>query len=198
MKNKKAAFEMSITTIVILVIAVIMLILGLVFVRTIMCRAIFMVSSTTEGAQKEIEKLFAGQGGEVNCMGTGTSLATVVPGRPNVIACGFSAPQQGSYAYQFDVESHIPGVTAQEIKQYWIVGSLQGSAPGIPGQTTYLDFVIKPPKEAPEGWITIRATGGKVIFTPTGQGGQGQAREIAMRDMRFEIKSLGWMRETVC
>ena len=179
----------------ILVIAVVMLILGLFLVKTIMCRAINMVSKTSEGAEKEIEKLFVEQGGEINCIGTGTSMATIIPGRPNVIACGFNAPSEGTYHYELEIKSNLPGITSEEIKNYWIVGELSGDIPGIPGQTTYMEIVINPPKEAPEGWITIKAKDGKVQFTPSGGGKQ---RSIAMRTMRFEIRSLGWMRETMC
>lgn len=57
-KNKKAALELSIGTIVILVIAMSMLILGLILVRTIFTGAKYNVETMNEKVKGEINKLF--------------------------------------------------------------------------------------------------------------------------------------------
>ncbi len=57
-KNKKAALEMSIGTIVILVLAMSMLILGLVLVRTIFTGAKYNVETMNKKVEAEINKLF--------------------------------------------------------------------------------------------------------------------------------------------
>jgi len=59
MKNKKAAFEMSITTLVIIVIAVVMLILGLVFVRQIFGVATRSVSVVDEQVKNQLKTMFS-------------------------------------------------------------------------------------------------------------------------------------------
>ena len=64
MKNKKAAFEMSITTVVVIVIAVVMLILGLVFVGRIFEVATESVDIIDEQVKNELINLFEQGGGK--------------------------------------------------------------------------------------------------------------------------------------
>ena len=56
--NKKAAFELSIGTIVILVLAMSMLILGLILIRTIFTGAKYNVETMNKKVEAEINKLF--------------------------------------------------------------------------------------------------------------------------------------------
>jgi len=57
MKNKKGAFQLSVTTIVVIVIAVVLLSLGLVFVRGIFNKMDFLTLDAFETADAEIGKL---------------------------------------------------------------------------------------------------------------------------------------------
>jgi hypothetical protein len=57
-KNKKAALELSMTTIVVLVLAMSMLILGLVLVKTIFSGAKYNVEQMNQKVEDEIGKLF--------------------------------------------------------------------------------------------------------------------------------------------
>jgi hypothetical protein len=57
-KNKRAALELSIGTIVILVLAMSMLILGLILIRTIFSGAKFNVETMNQKVESEINKLF--------------------------------------------------------------------------------------------------------------------------------------------
>ena len=65
MKNKRAGFEMSITTLVVIVIAVVMLILGLVLVRQIFGTATETVTIIDEQVKNELMNLFGEQGKEM-------------------------------------------------------------------------------------------------------------------------------------
>ncbi|PIU75594.1 hypothetical protein COS75_03425 [Candidatus Pacearchaeota archaeon CG06_land_8_20_14_3_00_35_12] len=58
LKEKRAAFELSMTTVVIIVLAMTMLILGLVLIRTIFTGAKYNVESINEKVKGEINKLF--------------------------------------------------------------------------------------------------------------------------------------------
>lgn len=60
--NKKAGFEMSITTLVVIVIAVVMLILGLVFVRQIFGTASKSISIVDEQVRSKLQTLFGETG----------------------------------------------------------------------------------------------------------------------------------------
>jgi hypothetical protein len=64
MKNKKAAFEMSISTVVVIVIAVVMLILGLAFVGNIFETATKSVDIIDEQVQNELINLFGQSSGK--------------------------------------------------------------------------------------------------------------------------------------
>jgi len=185
MKNKKAAFEMSITTVVILVIAVIMLILGLVFVRTIMCRGLQMAATTLEGAENEINKFFGQEvGKEIVCMGTKTPLV-IVPGRYNVVGCGFRPDVRTTYSYEFTLESAMVVGTGESITataRTWITEATEGTITVEPGETLYATFGIQPPKKAPHTILVFKV---KI--------------DGADKDrMRFEVRPIGWLQERVC
>lgn len=87
-KDKKAAFEMSITTLVIIVIAVVILILGLVFVRQIFGVATRSVSQVDLQVRSQLQKLFGETGRdivvytkEVNIKPTGESISIAFAAR---------------------------------------------------------------------------------------------------------------------
>ena len=187
MKQKRAAFEMSITTIVIITIAVIMLILGLVFVRTIMCGALNIAVGTIEGAQDELNKLFGEQRGtEVVCMGVTKGL-DIAPGNYNVVGCGLKPTVQTTYNYKYTITS-AKDINGNNINtQGWITESLTGSKTVGAGSTEYVTFAIRPPSDAPEGMIVINVevskSGSGVVASPT---------------MRLNIRRVGWIQQTVC
>ena len=68
-KNKKAAIEMSIGTIVVIVIAMVMLIMGVVLVRKIMCGGILLTDKITRETESEITNLFGSDDFGVRCVG---------------------------------------------------------------------------------------------------------------------------------
>ncbi len=190
MKNKKAAFEMSITTIIIIVIAVVMLILGLVFVRTIMCGALDIATTTLDGAQSEINKLFGEERGEeITCMGTGTRKLAIVPGAYNVIGCGLKPNVRKDYTYSFEIDTAydsygdiIPGTDS------WLRESPTGTVKNVDaGQIGYATIGIQPPENAPEGTLVI------LIDISDNKGGT-----FPTTKMRLDIKRVGWLQESVC
>ena len=90
--NKKAAFEMTMGTIVIIVLAVSMLILGLVLTKKIMCSGIGLTSEIDAKVNKEIQTLFQDTGQEIVCLGSGTGdPITLVPGRLNMVYCAINS-----------------------------------------------------------------------------------------------------------
>jgi len=83
-KNKKGGFEMSITTLVVIVIAVVMLILGLVFVRQIFGTATKSVSVIDQQVRDKLKTMF-GEGAGI--VATYTQTVDIKPGTQ-----GFSFP----------------------------------------------------------------------------------------------------------
>ena len=54
MKSKKAAIELSMTTIVVVVLSLTLLIMGFILVRSIMCTAIGLTSDVGDKAKKQV------------------------------------------------------------------------------------------------------------------------------------------------
>lgn len=154
-KNKNG-FEMSINTIVILVIAVTMLILGIVLVKTIMCGAMNLAASTNEGAQAQIDKLFGEEKGDVvSCMGISTPM-DVIPGDYNIIGCGFKATSTSNYVYNYTITSANKNTVRTWIPEADANGVIKGEITVPAGQVGYGTFSLRPDEFADEELITLK------------------------------------------
>jgi len=67
--KRKAAIELSMTTVVVIVLAMTMLALGLTLVRTLFKGAIFTAQGLSENTQKEIDKIFSEEGKDLVLVG---------------------------------------------------------------------------------------------------------------------------------
>lgn len=92
-KNKKAGFEMSMTTIVVIVIAVVLLVLGLVFVRQIFGTATKSVSQVDLQVRNQLQKMLGEEGKDITIYSKEVS---VKPGTDFTIAFGATNPAGGS------------------------------------------------------------------------------------------------------
>ncbi len=184
MINKKAAIELSMTTVIVIVLSVVMLVLGLALIKTISCGAMKIASTTMEGAQDEINTLFGEEKGqEIGCMGTKQTF-TIVADRYNVVGCGISPEVATTYNYEFKIESvtTIDGRDITTEAKKWITEKLSGSVTAGPGKITTATFSIRPPKDAPRAIVVV---------TP-------KFNNIDYNRMRFEARSLGWLRDNIC
>lgn len=180
LKNKKAAFEMSITTIVILVIAMTMLILGMILVRKMMCGAIGLTGDISEKVKGQIDDLFQSQGGEVQCVGSGTQAVDLIPGKTNYIWCGIRA--SASAQYDITIASSTP-----QLSTLGLVGTAGWSGTISPSDNMPKKIIrLNVPKEASEGPVIV-----KVTIKRAGQ-------IISTQDLDFNIRRLDWFRGTVC
>ena len=146
--KKRSAIEMSMNTVIILIIAVSMLALGLVLVRRIMCGAIGLTGTSMEKAQKAIDKLFEEQGGDFQCLGGGGEPPQLIPGKTHYIWCSFSSG--GTYTFTLE-EANKPDERIQ-------IGSLISNwrIEVSPGDTSPKRiFSIFIPKDAREGDLII-------------------------------------------
>jgi hypothetical protein len=181
--KRKAAIELSMTTVIVIVLSVIMLVMGLMLIKTISCGSIKLASTTLEGAQDQINELFSSESGaEIACMGTKQTFA-VIPNKYNVVGCGFNPEVQTTYTYNYEIVSAISGgkdITSQV--RTWIPEKMSGTLTAAPGKVTTATFGISPPSNAPRTIIVIR---------PTVNG-------ASENTMRFDVKSVGWIGENVC
>ncbi len=183
-KSKKGALEMSISTIVIIVIAITMLILGIVFVRSIMCGALGLTGDLNDKVKDEINDLFGSTGGEVQCIGASGEPIKVEPGKLNVIYCAIRAPQAAKYSIMVTDYSAAYSIKS-EIKSWMLDDSWEGTvAPNddIPKKIIRLNI----PKEAPDDSVQIQ-----VIIKKEGT-------IISTQDLDFQISRAGFFRAAMC
>lgn len=182
--NKKAALELSIGTIVIIVIAITMLILGIVFVRSVMCGALSLTGEINNRVKGEINRLFGATGAEVQCIGSSGEPVRMIPGKVNIIYCGIKAPQTAKYSVSL-VDYNAVYSTKSEIKSWIVDDTWTGEvAPGdeIPKKVARLNL----PDNAPEDTLTLQ-----VIVKKDGN-------LISTQDLDFEISRVGLFRAAMC
>jgi len=101
MENKRAAIELSMTTIVVVVLSLTLLIMGFVLVRSIMCGAIGMTEEINAKVRSQINSFFeSSSSGDFTCIGGGDPV-TMVAGKANYIFCSVNADEQKKY--KFDI-----------------------------------------------------------------------------------------------
>ncbi len=186
--RRKAALELSIGTIVVIVIGITMLILGIVFVRSIMCGALGLTGELNDRVVGEINALFGSTGAEVQCIGSGEAVK-MIPGEVNYIWCGFKAPQEAKYSIEL---TDYQGVysSKSDIKG-WIVddSAWQGTvAPGDNDPKKILRLNI--PENAPEDTITFDIT----IKKDSGNG----MKLIKTYTLDFKVSRVGMFRAAMC
>jgi hypothetical protein len=96
--NKKAAIQLSISTIVVIVIAMSMLILGIILVRQVMCAGILLTDKVTQETENQITDLFGSSEFGIKCMGEEGDKVTLGSGGSRPIACisNFDTASTGS------------------------------------------------------------------------------------------------------
>ncbi len=155
-KQKKAAMELSIGTIVIIVLAMSMLILGLVLIRTIFTGAKYNIDKMTEKVEGEINKLFVEDKRAVLYLPN--RIAEIKQGKPYGVAFGIqNAIATQTFRWKVEVDdSRIKekcGVTETQAEK-WITTGGDGSAAIATGQK-YHDIIRF---NIPEGVISDIST----------------------------------------
>lgn len=185
-KNRKAALELSISTIVIIVMAVTMLILGLVLVRTIMCGALVTSLDLTQKMKDQINKLFQDTGNDVILLQGPNNIVSIQPGEPSAIWFAFKPSVQTEYNYQFNVYltdkyKRAPYSLKEEIVESWFTTPLSGKdVVGTLGKEKNL--MIKPPKDTPNFEFTLKLKVGNLDRAET----------------QIEVKTQGWAYKAFC
>lgn len=152
--NKKAALEMSMGTVVVIVLAVTMLILGLVLVRTIFTGAKYNVEEIDDKVRGEIQKLFQESTRSVVYLANGK--ADVRQGDEWGVAFAIKNLEEGttsssSFTYQtksLDLSSSCSGLS-RERAETWIVARGSGSVSLPPGQSKEFIIRFNIPESAP-------------------------------------------------
>lgn len=155
MTNKKAAMELSISTIVVIVLAMSMLILGLVLVRSIFAGAKYNVDGLNKNVEAEINKLFNEKNLKTYIY-LPNNQADVKKGSSFSLNFGIRNDAQGeskpsTFTYEIIATNIQEGcdLTLEQANSYIVLrrtGSIELS-PG--GEPTYRVAKISPPSTAP-------------------------------------------------
>jgi len=184
--NKKGALELSIGTIVVIVIAITMLILGIVFVRSIMCSGIQISEDLSIGVRNEIKTLFGANKEGVACLGEGSQEVRLGTGGRRKIVCMIRTDEQTKYRLTSSVDT-IKGAS-RNIVDKWIIdkdwsGEVSPGGEGAEAVTVLLDI----PKDAP-------ATTLKIITKATNE----NTGSITQHTSYIDIIPVGFVKTTIC
>jgi hypothetical protein len=184
--NKSGALEMSIGTLIIIVLGVSMLILGIVLVRSIMCGAIGFTGDINDKVRGELNTLFGSTGDEVQCIGAGTAVK-VSPGDVINVYCAVKAPESAKYTIKVvSAQSFLTSLTAETIMNDWLDQDSYTAtiAPGDSSPKKAIRFT--PPANAPETTIVLNVEIDKNDV------------QILTQDLDFQISSKGFIRNAIC
>lgn len=185
---KKGAIELSISTIIIIVLAVVMLILGVVFVRSMMCAGIFIGEQITDGVQNEIRDLFGSNDVGVKCIGEEGKIFKIGTGGARPIACTMIVEEETEYSIKLDsIESKTDSV-ANRIVEEWVQddeweGTVQ---PGKNGRTE-VGALLNIPSNAPKTTL-------KLNFEITNE----DTGAMETHTSYIEVVPIGWFKASIC
>lgn len=152
MKTRKGAVEMSMGTIVVIVLAVSMLIFGMIFVRSIMCSGIIISEEISSNVQNEIRGLFGANDYGVKCMGEGGEELSIGDGGRRKITCVVKTDEGGKYSLKLQ---EIKSLTnpAQNVQAWVIDSGFEGSI-GV-GEDDVPVVTLNIPKDTPTTTLKI-------------------------------------------
>lgn len=153
--NKKAAIELSIGTMVVIVLAMAMLIMGLVLVKNIFSGATQSVDTINDNVKAQINQLFNDNNQKVAVLLPASSV-DIKKGQSFGIAFGVKDTTEGSTAvdhFTYDVkdasvQTGCSGLSSQQALSY-IYLAKSGSFDLSPGEYYHQVFKIKPDASAP-------------------------------------------------
>jgi hypothetical protein len=196
--KKRGAMELSLSTIVIVVLSLTLLILGFVLVRSIMCGAIDLTKQIQGATEDQVNDLFGSTGDAVQCIGERTSIP-ISDGTSHEIYCRFKADQEYFYLIKTSLEvdrSDIiqKGVESSTINRDWLIVKEEQKRIGSGDETLISVSQLRIPPESPEGSIVLNI---QVWRNPDRQPSSSDPifRE---KQVTYEVKNSGAIRGFIC
>jgi len=186
MGDKKGALEMSMGTIIILVLGVSMLILGMVLIRNIMCSGLEITQELSAGVKNEVKNLFGSDKFGVNCLGQGGAEVKFGSGGKRSVICIFKTDTATEYDVQVKSIESRSGASTDTVNGWVIDKNWQGSV--IPGQDQEEVVVLFDiPRDAP-------TTSVKIIMDAKNI----QTDSVKTITSRVDIVPSGFVRGAIC
>ena len=152
--NKKAGMELSMGTIIILVLGVSMLVLGIVLIRSIMCSGLQITDQLSVGVTNEVKNLFGANKFGVRCVGQGGQEVKYGTGGDRRIDCIIKTEEQTNYDITITNIESIKGAKTDIVNKWATSKGWKGSVPpGQDQQETVLLLSI--PKDAPTSTVKL-------------------------------------------
>lgn len=185
-KNNRAAMELSMGTIVVLVLGVSMLILGMVLIRNIMCSGIQITEDLSTGVKNEIKTLFGADTYGVKCLGQGGAEVKLGSGGKRPVICIFRTDTESEYDLAVTSIESLSGAASAVVNGWVIDKGWKGSVvPGQEQEETVVLFDI--PRDAP-------STSVKIIMQATNL----KSSSSQTITSRVEIVSTGFVKGAIC
>ncbi|MBU2496823.1 MAG: hypothetical protein KJ767_02080 [Nanoarchaeota archaeon] len=182
--KKKAAIELGVGTMVILVIAVVLLVLALIFVRRIFTGATYNVDQLNDAVRGEINKVFGEEGQRIALYLPGKT-ATIRQGETFGIAFGiFNDGDPGSFKYEITATDKTDECSRsmQEVNNWIILGGTENNIQIGSGKIAYRVFKIRIPDDTTIGCEAV------YLLKVTKSGTQGSYVDT---QIFIEVKSSG-------
>ncbi len=161
-KNKKSkgsgklgAIELSMTTIVIIVISIIVLIFGIIFGRNVMCAGIQVTEDINQGVRNQVKVLFGADKFGVVCVGEGGQEVRIGSGGRRKIVCIIKTEDANEYDLTVrDIQS-LKGASTSTVNRWVLDDGWKGSvSPGGDGTDAPV-LILDIPQDAPTTTLKI-------------------------------------------
>ncbi|MEK6892620.1 MAG: hypothetical protein AABX07_00270 [Nanoarchaeota archaeon] len=189
--KKRASIELSMGTIVIIVLGVTMLILGMILVRGVMCSALGLTSDINTKLSSELERYFGETGDEIVCIGE-KGESNIVPGGTSYIWCSIKAPEEAVYTISLVDYSTTVGSLSKSTIKSWIKKEKDSWGVVPNDNKPKAPITLSIPKNAPEGSLSFKIEAKKKIK------GETVETTILSEDLNFKITRVGFVKSAMC
>ena len=153
-RGKKAAIELSMTTIVVVVLSLTLLIMGFILVRSIMCGAIGLTGQIKDKAEKQINDFFETSSNDVYCIGQGDPVK-VSPGI-NFVYCGFNSKTGGTYNFEIrEVTPLSSTISVADAKRIRLADKQEKVSVRPDEREARTIVTLEIPEDSPEGVVKV-------------------------------------------
>jgi len=183
--NKKGGIEMSMTTIVIIVISVIILIFGIIFARSVMCTGIQLTQQVNDAVKNQLTTLFGADNYGVLCMGENGQEIKLGTGGPRQVVCMIKTDKGLDYTLKVKKVESLSGAKDNVVDKWIVDQDWTGSV--SPGEDNYATvLMLDIPRDAP-------ATRLKLTVQETNTDGKDKTHVAYLN-----VVTVGFFQSTMC
>ena len=153
-KKKSGAMEMSVGTIVTIVLLMTLLVLGLFFIKNIMCSGIILTDQINEKVTNQIKGLFGENDYGVKCMGEEGQEIKLGDGGRRQIVCVVNEKNEREYRFKMVSIESLKGVSTNSVKN-WVLKDDTGNLKIQPGSKTYSVILLDIPDKVTDTSLSI-------------------------------------------